>query len=632
MSFCFNSAQEEDEWEMITADWWRTAFILVPWTYTPDDRKSPRQQFYGSLFADLSPRRAAGNVYSDDVQCKISREDDTLNPELVGASGAMAVVASYEEDVGFSYSTFPTIGPHELNLYTHVDLSGDIDENDLLTGRRKWKELVEDLMNGEILENINTDDCGSLESSCIGSFSSAGDLTLSSSSDGSIDSFVMPSTPKAKHSSIDVEVKVPSPNGSVHGSGFDSPSTSLSPGKSLNAAATSFVPSFYSQSNDEAVHFPPSVDTSKSSSPTLSFANFTFPTLNAPQVTAKFKKDDEGFFTEVQNELSNAGEPSNLLPPFLQESSHRNRPRKSRTREIVDRLRSQTSLDDSATTAHIPLSNGIELSRKYASHSPSPIPDDRSFIIPRLSVSEDGGDGASRLSTPSLEDDDGWISQPNTFSPRHKAKRTRELFLALTRRRTDSLSSENFKALTDSADDPYNVSAPPSPLPKTPPPLMSNDGWIESHSTPPEPQKKSKSSSRESHRHKKSSTHNTSSRAPLSPSPASSHFPINSTSACFSPPLHPTVSPIMAPQAISYFFPAYPAVATPVPYTAFMHFPAFPISMPMHGHMGVPLNGASTPYGTSPVLTTRRAGSITSDMITNMNTMPTYRAKQSPLW
>ena len=59
-------------------------------------------------------------------------------------------------------------------------------ENDLLTGRQleRWKELVDDLMNGE------------------------SDLTLSSvdfsSSDGSIDSFVMPSTPKAKHIGGDV--------------------------------------------------------------------------------------------------------------------------------------------------------------------------------------------------------------------------------------------------------------------------------------------------------------------------------------------------------------------------------------------------------------------------------------------
>ena len=614
MNFRFDTVQEEDEWEIITADWWRTAFISVSWTYVPSKGKSLPQQFHGSLFAGLS-QCARSNIYSDDVQSKFS-ENDTLNPELVGVCGAMAAVTSYEEDVGFSYSTCPKIEPHELDLFTHVDLSIDIDENDLLRGRQRWKEMVDDLMNGEIFENANMDN----------------DLTLSSmdfsSSDGSIDSFVMPSTPKAKHIFTDTEVKVSSPNSSIDDNGFDNPDF-LPPCKSLNAAASSFVPTFCSQSY-EPVNFPPLVDASKSSSPTLSFATFTFPTLNAspqPQPTIRLKKDDQGFFTEVKKEPSNpSGEPAELLPPFLQESSpHRNRPRKSRTREIVDRLRSTTSPDGS-TTAQFPLSNGIELSPKYASLSSSPLPGDGSFLIPRLSVSEDG-DRPSGLSTPS--EDDGWVSQPNPLLPRHsKARRTREtreLFLALTRRRTDSLSSENLKALLDSTYDssnelpPTDISTPPSPLPQTPPPLTSNDGWIESnYSTLAKSQKKSKSSSRESHRHKKSSIHNSSSsRVSLSAPSTSPHFaPLSSTSACFSPPLsphHPTISPHMAqPQAIPYFF---PAVATPVPYTAFIHFPAFPISMPMHGHTGLPINAVSSPYGTSPALTNRRVGSV----------IPTYR-------
>ena len=626
MSFRFNTVQEEDEWEIVATDWWRTAFILVPWTYHPQG-KSSRQQFYGSLFEGLSTRCARRNIHSDDIQCEFFK-DDALNPELVGVCGAMAAVASYEEDVGFSYSTCPTIEPHELNLFNRGDLSINIDENDLLTGRQRWKELVHDLMNGEIFENTNMDSGKSLESSLIGSSSSAGDLvTISSmdfSSDGSIDSFVMPSTPKAKHIFTDIEVKSTSPDGSIDGSSFDNPDF-LSSGKSLNAAASSFVPTFYSQSNEETLHIHPLVRASKSS-PTLSFANFTFPTLNPqPQAAVKLKKDEQGFFTEVQNEPCNGDEPVKLLPPFLQESPRRNRPRKSRTREIVDRLRSETSSDDSTTT-HFPFSTGIELSPKYASHCPSPIHDDGSFMIPRLSVSEDGGDRASGLSTPSLEEDDGWISQPNTLSPRRKAKRTRDLFLALTRRRTDSLSSENLK--TDSPDSSVlpqcNISAPPSPSPRTPPPLTSNDGWIESNSFLPESQKKSKSSSRESHRRKKSSTHNTSSRASLSTSSTSSHFPVNSTSACFSSqsPHHPTISPCMAPQTIPYSFSAYPAIATPVPYTTFMHFPAFPISMPIHGYTGLPVNGITT---TSPTLTTRKAGSVKPPM-------PTYRSKQSPLW
>ena len=103
---------------------------------------------------------------------------------------------------------------------------------------------------------------------------------------------------------------------------------------------------------------------------------------------------------EVQKEPSNpGGEPANFLPSFfLQETStHRNRSRKFRTPEIVDRLHSTTSLDDSTTTAQFPLLNGIERSQKYFS---IPSPGDGRFTILLHNVSEDG-DWPSRLSTPS---------------------------------------------------------------------------------------------------------------------------------------------------------------------------------------------------------------------------------------
>ena len=41
----------------------------------------------------------------------------------------MEAVTSYEKDVGFSHSTCPRFEPHdELDLFTRVDLSIDIDE------------------------------------------------------------------------------------------------------------------------------------------------------------------------------------------------------------------------------------------------------------------------------------------------------------------------------------------------------------------------------------------------------------------------------------------------------------------------------------------------------------------------
>ena len=114
----------------------------------------------------------------------------------------------------------------------------------------------------------------------------------------------------------------------------------------------------------------------------------------------------------MQKEPSNSGgEPAKLLPSFfLQESSpNPNHSRKSRTREIVDRLRSTTSLDDSTTTAQFSLSNGIERSQKYFS---IPSPGDGRFTILLHNVSEDG-DWPSRLSTPS--EDDAWSLSQTLF-------------------------------------------------------------------------------------------------------------------------------------------------------------------------------------------------------------------------
>ncbi|KAF8161397.1 hypothetical protein B0H34DRAFT_700779 [Crassisporium funariophilum] len=678
MTYSFDKyAVEEEEWEIVTADWWRMAFTSVSWSYPPKkhttDPKLPRNQFHGSLFSGLLSGRRQVSREADSELCSWSTEsgthdeDNTLNLDLIGLVGALGAVAAYEKDVGFSYTSFPTIEPHELALCTQTNLLLDVDEDALLSGRERWDELVEDLMNGPVFENHNTDSDGSLESSFTGSLSS-NDLhrstsTLSSidlnSSEGSVDSYAMPTTPKAKHSFANVEVKGSSPNGSINGIGNYS-SHPLSPGKALNASASSFVPNLTSQLYEEPLQFPSLIDSSKSPSNAKSppsFANFTFPTLNAPHssTAVKINKDDQGFFSEVQIETSLAtGSTTDLLPPFLQEPAQRTRARKSRTREIVDRLRLRSQASPSESSNPTIYTNGISLSPKYASHSPSPICEDQSFLKPRLSVSEDGGDRPSGLSSPSVEEDDGWIdtTQACPTSPTPKTKRTRELFLALTRRRTDSMSSENIKELVASeggsrAARAAHSSTSPSPSPHTPPLSESNDGWIESTTTTTSPpslsRKKPKShpaSTRESHNSKKSSNHV--SRASTSTSSSTSHFPFSATSAYYPTHTPSTSVPHIGPQAIPYFFPAYPTIAMPVPYTAFMHVPTYPMGIPLHGHQVTTANGvaaayplaAAQQYMTS-MMPARGASSksfMTSNTTNNMNMTPAYRAKHSPLW
>ncbi|PPQ88995.1 hypothetical protein CVT25_005096 [Psilocybe cyanescens] len=674
--------REEDlDWEIVPLDWWNTSFMAVSWSYNPDlqGSKSHRSRFRGPLFLSEGSRQSHSplpTIRSPRALSKarrISEEDDELNLELVGVKFALEAVMAYEKDVGFDHSDFPDLGLNKSPLEAADDLSSGIDQKDLQAGKDQWNEMLEELMNGPAFESTADSD-ESLESSFISSISSYGNFiqptSISSyidtgSSKGSIESIPMPSTPKPKSFFNDVEIKSSSPNGSLDGS--RSNALNLSPSRSLSATASSFIPTFCSHLSEEPSHFSLLQDNTHNPSglfsPSASFANFTFPTLNPASPSAiKVKKDDQSFFTDVQVEGSLAGRSSSdLLPPFLQDASQRNRSRKSRTREIVDQLRSQTAPDFTKSSPNLDTDT---ISPKYASLSPSPTGEETNLVKPRLSVSEDGG-GPSRLSTP-WDDDDGWIdiTQPAAVpAAEQKSKRTRELFLALTRRRTDSSSSGDLKE-TSLAIDPVlsrscdiSTSSSPSPSPSPHNPSASNltsgsDGWIEGKPTaPPEPQKKPKaaasSHSKDPHSHsrKRSSHHN--SRASIS-STGSSHVqpPFSAAYPQLSPTLipHPHSQHMVSPQtaAFPYFFPAYQAASMPSPYAAaFMQVPTYPMGMSMHGHGThlVPTAGTVVhPMSGIQYMIPARGPStkptmpMTPMMTTSSNVATSHRAKHAPLW
>ncbi len=470
---------EEQDWVIVPTDWWRTPYNSVSWIHLHNPAGGKRSQYRGSLFLRPLPLRTVTSAQKRPSYSKERRRDDddiTLNIDLVGVKGALESVVKYERNVGFYVETSSGIQPHELEPFLALDLlSRVIEEEDTRIHKERWNELLEDLMHSPLQEINDSDESSELGASC----SSVGDLiqstsTLSSldftSSECSVESQAMPSTPKAKSSlHHDVEIKDLSPTGSLSGGDH-------SFSRSLSASASSFIPSlsFQPYLNEESVQFPSLKD---SLTVSANLSNFTFPTLNVPVSSfisvpsVKLRKDSDGFFTEESPNTT----PTSLLPPFLQESSHRsNRTRKSRTREIVDRLRSESVPNEEGGSPNQTLWNGI--SPKYASYSPSPLLDDfalEKHTTPRRSVSEDGSSNhrhqhwpslsttslsasgsastsvsvtTSRFSTPEAEDDDGWIdvTRPTHLasSPSEKSKRTRELFLALTRRRTDSLSSE----------------------------------------------------------------------------------------------------------------------------------------------------------------------------------------------
>lgn len=586
------------DWEIVPSDWWRTHYSSVSWVYSQDpseDKKVQRRQYRGSFPGRLLVHvtgRGRAPLGRNHVR---GHGDTALNVELVGVKAALEAVVAYERSAGFYYQAFPKIEAEDFASLVALNLSARIvNVEDTRVHQVRWNELLNDLMHSPLPESPSDSDEASelgASSSSIGdsllhstSTLSSVDLTLS---EGSLESQPMPLTPCAKVSSHPIEVKDSSPTGSIR----------ISPIRSLSASASSFFPtsSSHTSSNDYPIKSPLIPDASGRSSKLSSFSDFIFPSLNPPMSTSsssasvKLKKDREGFFTEESSTTT----PTPLLPPFLQESSQRNvRVRKSRTREIVDRLRSESVPNEERECN---LHNGRHNASKYASYSPSPqLLDDiaLSLIKPRRSVSEDGSGeqrqhrqtvsttsfsasasvsasasaSTSRLSTPEMEDDDGWIDiahpTPSSSSPKDKSKRTRELFLALTRRRTDSMSSEVLKetmnkttiqpseGATAAAEDLTDMSISSAPSPPstplrtdiiqsvspsphvrqapTPAPcepvtrigtVTSNDGWIETrspvHGNSQKVQQKEKTPKKETHYRKKSQNSNPGHSTPL---------------------------------------------------------------------------------------------------------------------
>ena len=613
-----SDAEAEGEWRIVTPDVWSTSFSSVSWVHHERNDSKPKiaqPPFYHVFqYHPISGRGSESSdwdAYSGTLKGRRDEAQEMLNPNLVGVRGAEEVLSQYEKDVGFHYVSFPNFEPEDFGIRPSANLCTEIDEEEILANTDRWKEMVKELFNRvpEVLTADSDESLGDYSSPsssasfqrCTSAISSV-DLTSSERSD---DFFAMPSTPKAKPSYANILLKNVSPSSSIASIAECQPFSPF-PTKPLNAAASTFVPSFSPIAKIDPLRFS---SHSEISPVAVSFANFTFPTLNAP--TVKIKKDEQGFFTDVQVETpsttssqSTERSPTALLSPFVHP---RRKVRASRTREMVDRLRSQTSPRDDLSSLDIGHSTS-----KCVSHSPSPIFHDMSFVQPRLSVSENGGDRVSATSTPSNGDDenDGWIDvgQPKTTSPAAKRSRTVDLFLALTRRRNDSLSSENAKEPSASTSDDAGDSGlqsrggSPSSSPPTSPLSMQNDGWIEGSS--------SVSPSGTQIDSLPSLPAAAPNLTPPTKKPTANAHPSMNTIPPYMP-VHPH-PPHMIPGApLPFFFPAYPNLAVPVPFpaAAFMHIPASPYPAGMH-HMHGPPPGSMMPSFANPALMAARGPSL----------------------
>ncbi|KAJ7503170.1 hypothetical protein B0H11DRAFT_620799 [Mycena galericulata] len=564
---------EEEGWQVVSPEWWRIPYSAVSWAYTPAQdiaankaTQFPRVAKPPHYHASLFHIRGASDDRSDEDLPE--GDDGRLNPDLIGCQGALAALESYEIDVGFHWPPSPI---EQRNL---PDLAVPVHADRVALGKEHWDELVQDLMGGLPIGSPDryheSDDDSLSDVHRSTSTHSSIDLT---DSDRSVVSLPMPATPRARRSYANIVVKRPSPSRSTSSRDSD-----RSP-RRLNAAASSFVPSpskvkpatyplpFLTTPESvtpESVRFP-SLDHSRTPSPSSPAFNttFVFPSLDVPPLPAvKIAKDAQGFYSEVESAVPAPGHArtsSNLLPAFLSETSTRRRPAASKTRAMVDRLKSSASgASQEPPKAPPPRPQQLELSE---------------LAKPRLSVSEYGGDGDS----PVLEDDnEGWIVGDDLAAAKAsvKTRRTRDLFLALTRRRSNSSPPKTTVIVDPPADDVSGIKVElPSPV------SSSSEGWIEGPALlVPEPKAKAKAGP--VHLPERKSTPSELKPAaahrqhvPRTPKKAKRHGP---PPAMHAPPPVPVPAVYVRPPPYYYPHPhphAHPHAAPPMPaqYAAYMH-------------------------------------------------------------
>ncbi|KAJ6590145.1 hypothetical protein DFH09DRAFT_222514 [Mycena vulgaris] len=466
-------APADKGWQVVSPEWWRIPFNAVSWAYTPTDPRDvaatqatqfPRVAKPPHYHAALFHIRAASvdDQHDEDLA---EGDDGRLNPDLVGFKSAVDAIESYEIDVGFHWPSL------QIEEKTPPDLTLAVDEDHVALAKERWDELVQDLTGGlsigstDRYHELDGDSLRGLHRST--SAHSSIDLT---DSERSVLSVSMPATPRARRSYANIVVKNPSPSRSTSSRDSD-----RSP-RRLNAAASSFVPS---PSKPKAASDPtpflmapeptpfPSLNHPRVPTPPSPTFNttFVFPSLDVPPLPAvKITKDAQGFYSEVESPApppTHARTSSTLLPAFLHDAFTRRRPPASKTRAMVDRLKS----------------SGAGISQEPAkSHHTLPQLELSALAKPRLSVSEYGGDGDS----PPIDDDgEGWIGDDDfaarTATVNSKTRRTRDLFLALTRRRSNSSPPKHSLVIEPSADDVVGITVElPSPTSSS-----SNDGWIE---------------------------------------------------------------------------------------------------------------------------------------------------------
>nr|VWO95050.1 Uncharacterized protein [Ganoderma boninense] len=407
------------DWEIFQDDWWKTSFRAISWAYkTKPDH--PRPPHYHDLLARGRRRRIAGDARR---AAGGSNGDVSLNSALCGVRAAEEALRRYELEVAIlSSDDLPHLEREQPPC------------PDTPCSEGTWNEKVHELLGG-ILElgalpevdslalDIPLWDLNNLDSPP----SSPGTADLTDS-EASGDSDPPPSTPKpTKASYARIVSSDPTTSPTV---------LSPLPSKLLSAAALTFIPSTPNHPSSREPTTPPLTSSSNSSdspfsSPTY---NFHFPSLNSSSpadrresrsLPPSLQKDEAGFYIEVADDADDVpGATQSLgntrsttprrpsaafLPAFLTDGSPTSRSRNSKTREIVDRLRSSGSASSGRKAKK---SNKRQASASNKDADLSTLVAD--VVSTGKEESTDGWiSGVVRQNSSSrfLETNDGWITQ-----------------------------------------------------------------------------------------------------------------------------------------------------------------------------------------------------------------------------
>ncbi|KAJ3748491.1 hypothetical protein DFH05DRAFT_1472873 [Lentinula detonsa] len=461
MNFTTNNT-DEDGWQIISTDWRRIPFEDISWAYQP---LSTRRTRCKALCRPVVKLSHLADKVDESSNCS---EQELLNPDLPGIEAACDALISYEANSGFRYRLCLDLRENEFTESAR-DIPCQIDEKEVLVSKEKWNEMVQNLTGDFTEERDNISSSGSDSSSLTSSL-------ILDFSDWEFPNHVsMPSTPK--------------PRSYPYGTTRSSPS--VSPPLKLNAFASSFTPSGSSVPSLTFSNNASPLTTRSSPSPTLH--DFVFPSLNPsnPYPKLKIEKDDQGFYTNIEAEIELSTPksrltPSTLLPAFLQDDHTRRKGVSSRTRALVDRLRSRQSVAHEGSGSNL------------SSNPVDPRPRDSQIIIldGSLSRSRSGSRVSTHTPTSSADDNDGWIGleKPLSTPPKSQKRHGPKLSASTTsmHRRTGS-----GPAALETEPEPRSPTSPPSQevvlsslllssssnipssLPPTLPVVTNDDGWID---------------------------------------------------------------------------------------------------------------------------------------------------------